>query len=474
MTSVTVSRSRFLLHFAHEHLDFRLPELHSVAEILGIPLKIKEYERQTKSPFLIVEVPSEDNVKQLLKRTMLVRSAYELWAEGKTLESLNERLAKLSPEITEPYTSADSTFKIVVEAFNKKIPPKEKLEKIESLPWTELGLKGKIRLENPDHSFYLLEFYEDEAGSHSALEPSSLYFGRFIAEGSRDQIRHYHLQNRCFIGNTSMDAGLSLIMANMGKAAQNKLVFDPFVGTGSLLVACAHFGSYVMGADLDYLLLHGKARPSRHNQKTRDSNESIRSNLIQYGVGHLYLDAIIADSSKHKLWRKNEIFDAIITDPLMALGNLPKKSLQITEGNSHLKGSLFSPFLICLSFVAHSLYLAVWLRCQNHLPLKTHYQLSDIFKDLLNFAAKHLVLNGRLVYWFPVYRSEYQDENIPIHPNLELVANSEQPLSTKVGRRLITMQKIKSYQENSEESGSASVLLDHYADSTFRQKYFEL
>ncbi|XP_014781948.1 tRNA (guanine(10)-N2)-methyltransferase homolog [Octopus bimaculoides] len=449
MNSASVSRCRFLLHFANEHLDFRLPELHSVAEILGIPLKIKEYERQTKSPFLIVEVPSEDNVKQLLKRTILVRSAYELWAEGKTLESLNERLAKLSPEITEPYTSADSTFKIVVEAFNKKIPPKEKLEKIESLPWTELGLKGKIRLENPDHSFYLLEFYEDETGSHSALKPSSLYFGRFIAEGSRDQIRHYHLQNRCFIGNTSMDAGLSLIMANMGKAAKNKLVFDPFVGTGSLLVACAHFGSYVMGADLDYLLLHGKARPSRHNQKTRDSNESIRSNLIQYGVGHLYIDAIIADSSKHKLWRKNEIFDAIITDPPYGIREPAKK---ISPNNRRAQ----SPE-----------------RCQNHLPLKTHYQLSDIFKDLLNFAAKHLVLNGRLVYWFPVYRSEYQDENVPIHPNLELVANSEQPLSTKVGRRLITMEKIKSYQENSEDSGSASVILDHYAKSTFRQKYFE-
>ena len=30
------------------------------------------------------------------------------------------------------------------------------------------------------------------------------------------------------------------------------------LSTGSLLVACAHFDAYVMGADLDYLLLHGK------------------------------------------------------------------------------------------------------------------------------------------------------------------------------------------------------------------------
>ena len=32
--------------------------------------------------------------------------------------------------------------------------------------------------------------------------------------------------------NTSMDACLSMIMANMGKVQKNMLVFDPFVGSG--------------------------------------------------------------------------------------------------------------------------------------------------------------------------------------------------------------------------------------------------
>ena len=35
------------------------------------------------------------------------------------------------------------------------------------------------------------------------------------------------------------------------------------------------------------------------------------------------------------------------------------------------------------------------------------YDLSDILCDLLNFAARQLTLNGRLVYWLPVYRAEY-------------------------------------------------------------------
>ena len=55
-----------------------------------------------------------------------------------------------------------------------------------------------------------------------------------------------------------MDAGLSMIMANLGGVRAGDLVFDPFVGSGSLLVAAAERWAYVMGADIDYLLLHAK------------------------------------------------------------------------------------------------------------------------------------------------------------------------------------------------------------------------
>lgn len=56
-----------------------------------------------------------------------------------------------------------------------------------------------------------------------------------IADGQRELIRSHSVKNRHFIGNTSMDAGLSFIMANHAKVKENDLVFDPFVGTGKLL-----------------------------------------------------------------------------------------------------------------------------------------------------------------------------------------------------------------------------------------------
>ena len=44
----------------------------------------------------------------------------------------------------------------------------------------------------------------------------------------------------------------------MGKVKPNQFVYDPFVGTGSILVGAAHFGGYVCGADLDYNLIHSR------------------------------------------------------------------------------------------------------------------------------------------------------------------------------------------------------------------------
>lgn len=44
----------------------------------------------------------------------------------------------------------------------------------------------------------------------------------------------------------------------MAQVKRNHLVYDPFVGSGGLLVGAAHFEAYVMGADLDYNLIHSK------------------------------------------------------------------------------------------------------------------------------------------------------------------------------------------------------------------------
>ena len=63
-----------------------------------------------------------------------------------------------------------------------------------------------------------------------------------MADGQRDLIQTHSLKKRQFIGNTSMDAQLSIIMANQAQVTSGNIMLDPFVGSGSLFIAAAHFG----------------------------------------------------------------------------------------------------------------------------------------------------------------------------------------------------------------------------------------
>jgi tRNA (guanine10-N2)-methyltransferase len=63
-------------------------------------------------------------------------------------------------------------------------------------------------------------------------------------------------------------------------------------------------------------------------------------------------------------------------------------------------------------------------------------------RDLLDLSARLLKRGGRLVYFLPAAPEVYRDDEVPRHPALALVANSEQVLSSRYSRRLITMQKV--------------------------------
>ena len=79
----------------------------------------------------------------------------------------------------------------------------------------------------------------------------------------------------------------------------------------------------------------------------------------------------------------------------------------------------------------------------DHIPQTQPYGGAAVMRDLLDLAARTLFVGGRLVYLLPCMRSEYREEDLPKHPCLEPVANSEQVLSSKMSRRLITLVKVK-------------------------------
>ncbi|XP_022795236.1 tRNA (guanine(10)-N2)-methyltransferase homolog isoform X1 [Stylophora pistillata] len=438
---------QFVCLFAQEHVDFRISELLSVSGMFGFEVVVDRKDYRKENPYLEICLPNKDCAKNLLSRTVSIKSVYELWGQGENLTALKDNILQYPPDKMNTFTSSDKSFKISIESFNKKLSISQQREFIDQFQF--LPFQGCVNLTAPDNLFALLLDYGDDPNEAPPI-PQRLFFGRLVGHGQRHLFKQYSLKTRRFIGNTSMDPQLSFLMANQGQVRSGSLVFDPFVGTGSVLVACAHFGAHVIGSDIDYTLLHGRGRSSRANRKGqwRGRDENFRANFAQYGLDSYFVDILIADAGRLGL-REIPLFDAIITDPPYGIREGARKldtNMESQEENDSAdQTSPCSAVRGC--------------------------RLSEILTALLDLGARYLVLHGRLVYWLPIYRPSYSDEFLPSHPCLRLVANSEQCLSRHVSRRLITMEKIK---EHTVGGQNMSVVHQKFLEScdNFRDNYF--
>jgi tRNA (guanine10-N2)-methyltransferase len=165
-----------------------------------------------------------------------------------------------------------------------------------------LGFEGPIKMKNPDHDFCIFEEWKLDAVTHGIYEPTYIHVGRFISGSQRDVIAKYDLKKRKYISTTSMDSELALVTANISMAAPGKLFYDPFVGTGSFPIACAHFGAIAWGSDIDGRSIRGKGKTG------------LLANFVQYGLTSQFGDSFVADLTNTPL-RAARLFDGIVCDP---------------------------------------------------------------------------------------------------------------------------------------------------------------
>jgi hypothetical protein len=92
--------------------------------------------------------------------------------------------------------------------------------------------------------------------------------------GARDNIDRFSLKKRKYLGPTSMDVELALLMVNMCMARKGDYVMDPFAGTGSVLVALGAFGAQpCFGADIDVRVLRGEMGVDFKKQKAKEAQQ---------------------------------------------------------------------------------------------------------------------------------------------------------------------------------------------------------
>ncbi|KAG1048226.1 hypothetical protein G6F46_003602 [Rhizopus delemar] len=439
----------FLVQFAQFHEEFRLPELLALADLEKVKIGYELDQYKLDNPFFKIELDSAQDAQKLVKRAILIKYIFELWGEGESYDKVHEQVKKDTRDRWQEYMTC--SFKFVVSAFGSTINAKDQLKIINSFSY--LGFEGPIDMKNPDAQFHVLaDFGNENANSNSepVVEPVYVYMGKLVATGSRELVNKYNLKKRKYLGTTSMDAELSLVMANQALAAPGKLVYDPFVGTGSFLFTCAHFGAYTLGSDIDGRQIRGKGKAGIH------------SNIEQYNLQGRVLDTLVFDVC-HNPWRSHEWIDAIVTDPPYGV-RAGAKTLGRNDGKE----------LMMRTYDGIPMHTR-----EDYYPPTKPYEMSEVLDDLLKFSAQHLVLGGRLVYWLPTVVDDYSITDLPQHPCMALVSNSEQNFG-QWSRRLITMKKIKKWnkEEDLSEAEKAEIIEKGQEDPKrpghylFREKYF--
>lgn len=367
------------------------------------------HELNEQEHLFVLNFETYAEVEKLLTRSVLLKFAISLSLEANTYEELYHQINE-NTNLIEKFDKPEESFALKFFAIGRK----KKLDGIERIKVFLDNVSFKcapISLSSPKNKLYLVEKY----GNPTDEKPIKIFFGKLLGEGRSELKTKYNLRGRCYIGNTTMDPELSFIQANLAMILPGNLVLDPFVGTGGLILPAAEFGAFVMGTEIDYQTARAKGRSSRQGVGMRNESESIKANFEQYCTEQNLLAILIADSSKHGVWSSNAKFDAIVADPPYGVREKARKTVK----NKQIEAS------------------DEYVQYQQ----KEDYDLETAFCDLLNLAARILVSNGRVSFWYPVILEKYCPKSLPRHPAMELISNCEQPLTRKTSRRLLSYRK---------------------------------
>mmetsp|Transcript_6756 Transcript_6756/g.12369 ORF Transcript_6756/g.12369 Transcript_6756/m.12369 type:complete len:583 (+) Transcript_6756:155-1903(+) len=383
--------------------------------------------KSSDSPFWYLVAPTRAAANALAtvinERSVLVKVLLDLWSEGESFEDVVQDLAaeenkeqvdKRKSRLASFHTD-DTSFKFIADGFGRKLKTKEQGELIKQLV-ALLGFKGRVEMKQPDELYYVCHACVSTDNSAAVAGLPSFanmwYFGQYLGSG-QGYFMKYNLPDRVYLGPTSMDNEMAAIMANMGQVEKGSMVFDPFVGTGSILVSCAHFGAITVGGDIDIRVIQW-GKTSKKGEKV-----DVWSNFDEYGLPRP-LALLRCDAHLLPFRDSTEcVFDSIVCDPPYGVRAGGRKSGGKRENMKKVPEEFKD----------------------SHIPSTGVYELSECLADLLDLSAKLLRVGGRLVYFFPCSNGIVLEDFLPSHPCLTLEHISEQALTQLFGRKLVTMVK---------------------------------
>lgn len=140
--------------------------------------------------------------------------------------------------------------------------------------------KAKVNLKNPDKTFI------------GILTDEKFIFGVKLAEIAPKPFVERRPKKKPFFHPSAMAAKLARCMVNLAKPKTGELLFDPFCGTGSMLIEAALIGCRVLGLDIQRRMVRGSLK-----------------NLAYF---HIKPEGVIVADAKNPPITK---IDCVVTDP---------------------------------------------------------------------------------------------------------------------------------------------------------------
>lgn len=491
----------YIIQFADTHVNFRLADFRAGADYLdaayafvsvpyqGIPWRAEcssngntwqdatEVSMHSEEaivglnvnrPFMLVHLANDDVAHQLSARVSSIKAIYQQWASGPSDEEVRRALQRKDvQDLWAASTNENTSWRATIVSHQRSVSMEDQVGKIHSLK-DVIDFKGPIKLREADIEWaYLQEWTPlslipeeveaqlelqaikkevvrgvEKGGRPQRQRLVSVHVGRKVADGkARELVSTMDVKKRRYIGNTTMESQMSLVTANMALAGPGKLVYDPFAGTCSLLLAAAALGAHVIASDID-------GRPMRGRAKNGEEIGVIRS-AKQYGIEHNIIDCLCGDISQHP-WRSGGLFDAIVADPPYGVRAGAKQL-----GKREMHKMREEPFTLPNGEYSH--------QQSDYIPPTRPYALNDLLQDLMNISARLLAPKGRLVFWMPTMIESDDDEygsetmqqlQLDITNDFTLIARSLQDYGSW-GRWLITLEKISTADQEYDTSSFA-------------------
>lgn len=265
-------RSLYLIQFAHKHVDFHRAELSSVLDMHNFELIFLEhphnrnyndtsmvYEEKRPNHDLAVKAKiarsfivisfhrsvTEEVISQCLNRCVLVKCILELWgASDENTATCASKIRPFCDENNEKHylikrycMDATRSWKISIQTFGSKYTRED--QNLMRANFSFLPFTGPVKMTNPCDEYMLIQEVEvDELGSalyprydhngnliveNDERPPLAIYFGRAVLGGIKSlnygRVEKYSLKSRRYLGPTSMDTELSMVMANLGQVS---------------------------------------------------------------------------------------------------------------------------------------------------------------------------------------------------------------------------------------------------------------